>query len=174
MSEWTEQRVETLKTMWADGASASQIAARLGGVSRNAVVGKVHRLGLEGRKTVTRTSHSTVRRNIEKRRATAMKKQTRVSRMHAILCAAAEQFNPAESAAGDVARVKIHDLSNSHCRWPVGDPHSECFGYCGLEAFPSSSYCPTHAKRAMSTPMARQPVEFEPPKVSRFALLARA
>src|SRR5262245_35373691 len=139
---WNDERVELLKKLWAEGLSASQIAGRLGNVTRNAVIGKVHRLGLSGRATTTRLkTHRprlrppgaagnvpTVKRMAKPRMAsvgnTAFRELYRLD---------AEPYVPsAEELVIPLAERKtIQTLAESHCRWPIGDPQEADFHFCG-------------------------------------------
>jgi len=152
---WTDERVELLKKMWLDGLSASQIANELGhGVSRNAVIGKVHRLGLSGRaKTPAAAAAPAVRpRKEEPARPVA------APITHGAL-ALAMDVAPAPAPAPRVAvddvvipiseRVTIMDLREAMCRWPLGDPTNSDFRYCGAKMqIGSGPYCLAHARIA--------------------------
>ncbi len=174
---WTDERVERLSTLWLEGRSASQIATELGeGVSRNAVIGKVHRLGLSGRavppaeaaaprirevpEPVTEVPAAAERVVAEPAPveavpdAPAMAAHT-VDDVAAILDAA-EPITidlPALRAVKDVVipitdRVTILELSGSMCRWPIGDPTSAEFRFCGCRAVGTLPYCQEHARVA--------------------------
>jgi GcrA cell cycle regulator len=153
MIVWTDERVEQLKKLWNDGLSASQIAAQLGGVTRNAVIGKVHRLGLSGRtKTVTttpRASRPKMRPNNHHGRpsiqplvfgANALKRELLPAENQERAPAIAIPF-PAPSPEG---RVGILQLSERTCRWPEGDPASSDFKFCGAQTASALPYCPYH------------------------------
>lgn len=161
---WTEERVELLKKLWADGLSASQIAGRLGGITRNAVIGKVHRLGLAGRATTSRmraprlrhrmTQHAPVRPAA----APAPRVQFRTAGNTALkpVFAPVEQKTvalalvptPVELNVPKVLRVDLLDLKEGMCRWPIGDPQDEHFHFCGCQKAASGSYCEHHARIA--------------------------
>ena len=165
---WTEERVERLSRLWLEGRSASQIAAELGeGVTRNAVIGKVHRLGLSGRDP-----------------APVEAPQLRVK---AILPAEAITLAPileevvseievpptpppiviglgVPRGASDVViplsdRVTILELGATMCRWPLGDPTSAEFRFCGCRAHSSLPYCAEHARVAFQPVADRRRVE---------------
>lgn len=152
MQTWTEDRIEKLTQLWAEGLSASQIAAELGGVSRNAVIGKVHRLGLASRKT-TRTavgrrsvwsdSDKTVARPIAARAvAPIMRSNAAVARKVKELPAIAQ---PAAEIIPIFPRVTLMELGPSTCRWPIGDPMSADFRFCGAKTENGATYCGYHA-----------------------------
>ncbi len=181
---WTDERVERLSTLWLEGRSASQIAAELGeGVSRNAVIGKVHRLGLSGRAVPPVDAAPPRIRDIAAAELVieapagvgtlcpepapaeavvaaaphvpAMAAHT-IDDVASILDAAIEPITvdlPALRAVKDVAmpvsdRVTILELSGSMCRWPIGDPTSAEFRFCGCRAVSTLPYCQEHARVA--------------------------
>ncbi len=174
---WTDERVEQLRKLWSDGLSASQIATEIGGVSRNAVIGKVHRLGLSGR---TKAPAAAPARPVRKAPVAAAPAPRPV--------APAPQTEPRPQAFGNTAlatarvlaepvedivakpvpqpiseivpvsaparenvvvplsdRVTIMDLREYMCRWPVGDPTSPSFRFCGARSVTGMPYCAHHA-----------------------------
>lgn len=147
MSEWNEARVERLKTLWADGWSCSQIAADMGNLTRNAVIGKVHRLKLPERRPRTRSSIAPAKRKA-KRRAKAISR-VKVTQMFAPAIMPDPVPVPDDPrAAGDVARLSLLELGAHTCRWPVGDPKLPGFGFCGAPSGIDGPYCPEHMARA--------------------------
>jgi GcrA cell cycle regulator len=168
MMIWNDERVELLKKLWAEGLSASQIANRLGDVTRNAVIGKVHRLGLSGRVTTSRlrksrpanapakvapTSPRPARVQFAVHGNTALKpvfvEHERAAVALAVVPPQAEEPEPATVPAG----VSLLDLKETMCRWPVGDPQDEGFHFCGARRVDGLPYCEKHAR------MAFQPVQ---------------
>ena len=155
---WTDERIEQLKHHWIEGKSASQIAGLLGnGVSRNAVIGKVHRLGLAGRakspglaSSRPRTSTPAAHRAAAPRMATV---QPRITRGATALAIAPESLTDAEPEAFESVvvpmslRVTIVELKEAMCRWPLGDPATSEFRYCGSPAA-SGPYCGYHGSLA--------------------------
>jgi GcrA cell cycle regulator len=168
---WTTERVELLKQMWAEGLSASVIAGRLGaGISRNAVIGKVHRLGLSGRATPARTASPRPRRPRQPSHpggqsggqssgqpsgqpnrtrvfptsgATALKPQVCQERV--------VQPDPDPIRLVDIPkgeRTNLLMLSDKTCRWPIGEPGTEDFFFCGMSPRDSTPYCEYHARLA--------------------------
>src|ERR1044072_8107279 len=153
---WTEERVELLKKLWSEGLSASAIAAELGGVTRNAVIGKVHRLGLSGgaeapshqpqpRVKPTRTPSPPMR-------SPAAFVRGNVALASDLLPASvlAPQALPEPRPIEDVViplsqRVTIMELNEQMCRWPLGDPGREDFRFCGTRVGPGGPYCTHHA-----------------------------
>jgi GcrA cell cycle regulator len=159
---WSDERVELLKKLWGDGLSASQIAAELGGVTRNAVIGKVHRLGLSGRAKAARPAaprQRKVRRpslpprpaarvigNTVLKVALSPELDEEVEEEVVVQVRAAavveELFIPPEE------RVTILQLTEQTCKWPVGDPGSAEFYFCGRRSEPGMPYCEHHCRIA--------------------------
>src|SRR5690348_13131992 len=155
---WTDEIVEQLKQHWTDGKSASQIASLLGnGVTRNAVIGKVHRLGLASRAKTPSTAASRPRRLAPPvHRAAGPRLSSaahRVVRGATALAIAPEALSEAaepefESVVVPMSlKVTIVELKESMCRWPLGDPASSEFRYCGSPTA-SRPYCAYHASLA--------------------------
>jgi GcrA cell cycle regulator len=154
MMNWTDERVELLKKLWAAGLSASQIAGELGGITRNAVIGKVHRLGLSGRaKTVSSAaprprkprapSHPTSMFRVQGNTALQPSHMPDMDIEPIIERNVRPMLEPVSSE-----RVTIMDLRECMCRWPLGDPGSSDFRFCGTRANSGSSYCTYHAQLA--------------------------
>ncbi|MGL4263736.1 MAG: GcrA family cell cycle regulator [Afipia sp.] len=148
---WTDDRVEQLKKLWEAGLSASQIAAELGTITRNAVIGKVHRLGLSGR---AKSPSSAAPRQRKVRPAQHMMRISRpVSRGNTALAHAFEvEAEPDPIAYDNVVpmsqRLSLLELNESTCHWPVGDPGSADFFFCGGKALTSLPYCAHHSRVA--------------------------
>lgn len=164
---WNDERVELLKKLWADGLSASQIANRLGGVTRNAVIGKVHRLGLSGRATTSRSTAPRVRRThvpraprqpqviYATRGATALKPQFEEEAEPVIVAAPQEELViPLHE------RATILTLKECMCRWPIGDPGEEDFHFCGRRSATGMPYCEHHARKAYQPAQRRRDKKF--------------
>ncbi len=129
---WTDERVALLKQLWGEGKTAAEIAKALGnGVTRNAVIGKAHRLKLSNRV-------SPIQQNNKK---PALPEKT--------------ESTPRKAAVPVVANngkgIKLADLKDRMCRWPNGDPRDADFNFCGCPAVPGLPYCPEHAKIAYQT-----------------------
>jgi GcrA cell cycle regulator len=148
---WTDERVETLKKLWAEGLSASQIAAQLGGITRNAVIGKVHRLGLSGR---AKSPSSAAPRPRKPRAHTHVLRVSRPAlRGNTALAHAYElDIEPEPQLLDNVIplgqRRSLLELTESTCRWPIGDPGSPEFFFCGGQAVGGLPYCPYHSRVA--------------------------
>ena len=155
---WTDERVELLKKLWAEGLSASQIAGRLGGVTRNAVIGKVHRLGLSGRVTSSRSSSPRPRRTHVPRqhRTPSLLFSTRGNvalKPHYEAELDAEPAPLEELVIPLNERASILTLKEAMCHWPIGDPGEPGFHFCGRKTCGQLPYCEHHAR------MAYQPVQ---------------
>lgn len=132
---WTEERVDQLKSLWTDGLSASQIARVLGeGITRNAVIGKVHRLGLAGRATAARVDR--LRLPSTPRLAPRLREPE-----PPVL-----EEEPLKLEDGSL--VGVLAISDRMCRWPIGDPGAEEFHFCGRSPKSGSPYCEAHARKA--------------------------
>ncbi len=163
---WTDERVEQLKALWNEGASASQIAKQLGGVSRNAVIGKVHRLGLSNRVG-------------EKGEGLAEPEAAAVEEAPAEAEAPAETMTIAEAVVVEMdladeedeedeeeeeevpthqvdlaslekkaRRLSLLELTERTCKWPIGDPNHDDFHFCGLPSAAGKPYCAAHTLAA--------------------------
>lgn len=158
---WNDERVDLLKKLWADGLSASQIAGRLGGVTRNAVIGKVHRLGLSGRATTSRMKSHRPRVRVQAANKRLMKPRfanVGNSALRQLYLGDTEPYTPpAEELVIPVAERKyIQSLTESSCRWPIGDPQMADFHFCGKSKVTGLPYCEFHARRAYQPPQPRR------------------
>ena len=144
---WTDERVELLKKLWAEGLSASQIAAELGGVTRNAVIGKVHRLQLSGR--AKQNGGPRPHRARAARTARAPRPMTIGNTALKLERAPMPRRIPIEDIVVPIPlRKSILALNEKTCRWPIGDPTDEDFSFCGHNPRESSPYCEYHARVA--------------------------
>jgi GcrA cell cycle regulator len=194
---WTDERVETLKRMWADGQSASQIAKELGGVTRNAVIGKVHRLGLSNRvsgagaeeieepvvaplrvEPAARPPLAEATRPTEPApkpapdRAAVPPAASNVTPLpirKAIVPAG--QPLPPQPSANEISpealasvrevekrakKLTLMELTERTCKWPIGDPATDDFWFCGLPSLPGKPYCEAHVGVAFQPMSARR------------------
>ena len=153
---WTEDRVETLKKLWSDGLSASQIAKQLGGVTRNAVIGKVHRLGLSGRAAPSRPARRPAPRPAPRPAAKPVvaKASPQSAAPSKAKPVAAEAKPAALVAPQDAARLPngeyatVLTLREGMCKWPIGDPTDTEFRFCGRHSGVGNAYCEAHAQLA--------------------------
>lgn len=188
---WTDERVETLKRMWTEGQSASQIAKVLGGVTRNAVIGKVHRLGLSNRgaegeevaavepvpqpepvraaaapEPVAEPEPAPAPRPA----ATAAPVPTPPAPARRAIIPAGQPLPP-QPSANEISpealasqrevekrarRLTLMELTERTCKWPIGDPATEDFWFCGLPCTPGKPYCEAHVGVAFQPMSARR------------------
>ena len=159
---WTDERVELLRKLWSEGLSASQIAAQLGSVTRNAVIGKVHRLKLSSRGRTTaaaprqkKTSHGATGSKVVSRSATVTRSVTTSIGATALQTqfdaepVARYHLRPVENVVVPISRrLQLVQLSERTCKWPNGDPLTEDFSFCGNDAAETGPYCGYHSKIA--------------------------
>ena len=171
---WTDERVEVLKKMWGEGQSASVIAKELGGVTRNAVIGKVHRLGLSNRVTSTTAKPAAKEKAKAQVRAKPAAPATpaappkpaapatetvRVTPPAVRKIIPAGQPLPPQPSANEISpealakvsevektakKISLMELTEKTCKWPVGDPATEDFWFCGLAVKAGKPYCEAH------------------------------
>lgn len=175
---WTDERVEILKRMWGEGQSASVIAKELGGVTRNAVIGKVHRLGLSNRNTASAAAKAAEPKPEPKKPepvAEAPKPAAKPAPKPEPVAAApaptpapipprkqiipAGQPLPPQPSANEISpealarvsevektakKISLMELTERTCKWPIGDPATEEFWFCGLPAEQGKPYCEAH------------------------------
>jgi len=126
---WTDEQVKELKRLWDKGLTTGEIGKALG-VSKNAVVGKAHRLGLNSRPSPIRRGDEEAENTTD----TVKKKK------------AAKNDSPKKMPEQEKKKLfTVNDLTSSSCRWPIGDPKDEDFHFCGKEALPDKPYCAEHA-----------------------------
>lgn len=132
MFDWTDDRHDELKLLWADGLSASEIGEKWG-VSRNSIIGKVHRLKLPKRAQDTHNGSPVVKR-----------KRKRVAMWRPKPPLPPPDINAALPFDQSLCAVTFMQLIDPHCRWPLGDPQSSDFKYCGAQHLEGSPYCARH------------------------------
>jgi GcrA cell cycle regulator len=151
---WTDERVETLKKLWQEGHSASQIAKQLGGVTRNAVIGKVHRLGLSGRAAPSQPTRPLYKPARPSRPAASASShaerpaaQATVRRTEPVLArpVISQPIVPYVESPGTAT---VLTLGAKMCKWPIGDPSSDSFSFCGRRSDDGTPYCVEHARVA--------------------------
>ncbi|MFV0281504.1 MAG: GcrA family cell cycle regulator [Rhodoblastus sp.] len=165
---WTDERVELLRKLWLEGLSASQIASELSnGITRNAVIGKVHRLGLSGRAKAPGQTAPRPRAAKPIRTPSSSAPRTHVPIMrgnlaYALTSRVVEAPPRPRAQLEEVVipmseRVTIMELRESTCRWPLGDPSSPDFRYCGADSpIGEGPYCTYHARIAYQPAQVRR------------------
>jgi GcrA cell cycle regulator len=142
---WTDDRVAMLRELWTKGLSASQIAVQLGGVSRNAVIGKAHRLSLESRPSPIRGGGGGSRR----RRNRAISRAIEARALRGTMANEENGGELVEKVTERPLAPPIRPISDvKDCLWPIGDPGEDGFGFCGEETSPGRPYCDTHCAAA--------------------------
>jgi GcrA cell cycle regulator len=140
---WTDDRVSLLRRLWGEGRTAAEIAKELGGVTRNAVIGKAHRLKLSNRVSPIQQNKKPASKPVHERKISS--DQSSASVVVSVMKSAPVRLKP-EIKTGHL--LSLMDLKPRQCRWPVGDPHEEAFGFCGCESISGLPYCSDHAKVA--------------------------
>ena len=131
---WTDEKVNKLKDLWGKGQTASQIAGIIGGVSRNAVIGKAHRLNLSA-KIKTRSSISQNNGSSISSNNNNLKKTSRKHKFRSLLLD--KNFEPAKN-------LSLEDLTESTCKYMEGHPDEKDSSFCGRKTIEKFSYCPLH------------------------------
>ena len=167
---WTDERIALLKKMWKDGKSAADIAKTLAkGVTRNAVIGKAHRMGLSNRPSPIKKTDAPVAKEVVKKdppKKEALKKEVPKKEIKPVkkivppVVVSGVKHNPL--VRGEIAEprkfekeaipldggVALIDLTERMCRWPIGDPREDDFTFCGHNIRAGTPYCPEHAGAA--------------------------
>ena len=131
---WTEEKVAKLKELWGSGKTANQIAEIIGGVSRNAVIGKSFRLNLSAK---IKTRKATSNQNFEKSQNEKFKKPKRGRRSRFSSLIIEKDFEPENPK-------QLEELDENSCKWPIGHPDEKSFYFCGRSSLKDFSYCKLH------------------------------
>ena len=161
---WTEQMVEDLKRMWAEGLTTGEIGKRLG-VSKNSVVGKVHRLQLSGRPSPIKKKDSPTKETPAPSKPSKAEKPTQqVSKskeekapqkkeeIEELIVSTSISTAEPKAQSRSSGKTMLTDLDNHTCRWPIGDPKDENFHFCGKKVKIGQTYCEEHANIAYVKP----------------------
>tara|TARA_B100000886_G_scaffold222769_1_gene154954 strand:+ start:155 stop:649 length:495 start_codon:yes stop_codon:yes gene_type:complete len=131
---WTEEKVNKLKELWGKGKTASQIAEVIGGITRNAVIGKAHRLNLSA-KIKTRATSSNENINVSEGNRDKKIKRGRRSKFKSLIIE--KDFEPENPK-------QLEELDENSCKWPIGHPDEKSFYFCGRTSLKDFSYCKLH------------------------------
>ena len=156
---WTEAAIETLRRLALEGKSASVIAAAIGAPSRNAVIGKANRIGVKLSGNLNCSAPRAPRSVTERPRRPAIARTGSPLWKRTAVPALPRERKPAwlfaEAEVGDMLKVGFEEIGEGACRWPVGDPTSEDFVYCGVQTAKGRPYCAGHCRMAYKPPSAR-------------------
>jgi GcrA cell cycle regulator len=150
--QWNEERVEQLRSCVSAGLTCSQIAKEIG-VTRNAVIGKIHRLGLAPGRRPARAVDTT---RAERVRAGPLARRRMLRALLAEAPRVIEQPTAEAAIVDSAQRCSLIELAPGKCRWPINDPGAADFGFCGNAAMSGLSYCTGHARMAYRLPVRRR------------------
>ena len=155
---WTEDKVNKLKELWGKGSTASQISEIIGGVSRNAVIGKAHRLNLSA-KIKTRSSSYNTNTNSANSTEIEIKKRVRKSKFKSLIIE--KDFEPENPK-------QLEELNDTSCKWPIGHPDESSFYFCGRTSLKDFSYCKLHLLYAFQPKNKKEEVVDKEEEVPKF------
>ena len=143
---WTLERENKLKVLWKEGHTASKIATLIGGTTRNAVIGKANRLNLEAR-TISKKNSTTPKVKLENDVGIKPEKLSRKARFKSLLLD--KNFEPENP-------IKLTELTDDTCRWPIGHPYEKDFYFCGRKPLEKFPYCNLHVLYAFQPKNAKE------------------
>lgn len=154
MAVWNDETEAQLRKLYVtEGLSAGQCAARMPGFTRNAIIGKVHRMGFGGRKTLVRISHPRKAQKPSKQHPGVRAPSQARSSLSAIFAEKPQPYVGEPDLVIPVSERKtVATLGANDCKWPIGDPQHEDFHFCGKKQDPGLVYCGFHARRAYQPP----------------------
>ena len=152
---WTDEKVAKLKELWGKGNTASQIAEILGGVTRNAVIGKAHRLNLSGK--IVAKKGSSIQKN-NKTKYLSNKKVRKGKFKSLVIEKDFEPENPKQ----------LEELDDNTCKWPIGHPNEGGFYFCGRTSLKDFSYCKLHLLYAFQPKNKKEDVVDKDSEVPKF------
>jgi GcrA cell cycle regulator len=156
---WTDEKVEKLKELWGKGSTASQIAEIIGGISRNAVIGKAHRLNLSAKIKTRNSSNQHNHKAKNKKCDETLQKRGRKNRFKALIVE--KNFEPENPK-------QLEELDESSCKWPVGHPNESSFYFCGRTSLKDFSYCKLHLLYAFQPKIKKDEIIDKNDEVPRF------
>ena len=158
---WFQEKEEKLRELWKQGHSASQIASMLGDTTRNAVIGKAHRLNLEARMTSKKKQVTAGKQKNSSLKEYKTQKLGRKARFKALLLDKNfEEENP----------LKLEELTDKTCRWPIGHPHEENFYFCGRQSMEKFPYCKLHVLYAFQPKNAKEEDQITEEDIPKFII----
>ena len=158
---WSQEKEEKLRELWKKGHSASQIASMLGDTTRNAVIGKAHRLNLEARMTSKKKQVTAGKQKNSSLKEYKTQKLGRKARFKALLLDKNfEGENP----------LKLEELTDKTCRWPIGHPHEENFYFCGRQSMEKLPYCKLHVLYAFQPKNAKEEDQITEEDIPKFII----
>ena len=158
---WFQEKEEKLRELWKKGHSASQIASMLGDTTRNAVIGKAHRLNLEARMTSKKKQVTAGKQKNSSLKEYKTQKLGRKARFKALLLDKNfEEENP----------LKLEELTDKTCRWPIGHPHEEKFYFCGRQSMEKLPYCKLHVLYAFQPKNAKEEDQITEEDIPKFII----